>query len=48
MIHRVNGTGVNNTEHFISLINRSDGKVKLKLQRDGKKVKKTITFDRME
>ena len=48
MIHRVNGTGVNNKDHFISLINRSDGKVKLKIQRDGKKVKKTITLDRMK
>ena len=48
MIHRINGTGVNNGEHFVDLINRSGGKIKVKIQRDGKKVKKTIILDRME
>jgi len=47
MVYVIDGKRVKNTEHFIELINSSRGKVKLEIQRSGRKFKKRIKLDKM-
>ncbi len=47
MIYTIDGTRVKGSDHFIKLINSSNGKVKLKLQRSGRKLNKRIKLDKI-
>ncbi len=48
IIYRINGEAVKSKDHVLSMINNSKGKVKLKFQRNGKHINKTIKLDQVK